>query len=256
LLAAFAVGADLFGVDATLQLTRVMGSSLARIADAAVSGFLLNVEGPLVEEHSRPAELARASFEATEILQSLPDVFAPIFLHHAALATMRTRMTRDAALTYADFRLSVCFLDLVDYTAWSRGLSTADLARAVNDFEEKANDLIIEHGAHIVKNIGDAVMFVAVDAATACDVALSLCEYVGRHRSLTQLRGAIASGSVLSRDGDYFGPTVNLAARAVKIAEPGQVVADAPIEGYTAEPVGARELRGFDEPVELFVISC
>ena len=171
LLTAFAIGVDLLGFDATLQFTRVMGSSLARIADAAVSGFLVNVEGPLVDEHSPPLRLAEASYEATAVLASLPQVFAPIFHRHALLATMRSRMSRDATGGYAEFRLSVGFLDLVDYTSWSRGLPIADLARAVNDFEEKASDVVTERGARLVKNIGDAVMFVAFEPRVACEIA-------------------------------------------------------------------------------------
>ena len=65
----------------------------------------------------------------------------------------------------------------------------------------------------------------------------------------------MAAGSIMSRDGDYFGPTVNLAARAVKLAEPGEVVADRPVEGFAARPLGARSVRGFDDDVELYVIS-
>lgn len=255
LLTAFAIGVDLLGFDATLQFTRVMGSSLARIADAAVSGFLVNVEGPLVDEHSPPVALAEASYEATRILASLPDVFASIFHRHALLATMRSRMSRDATRGYAEFRLSVGFLDLVDYTSWSRGLPVADLARAVNDFEEKASDLVTERGARLVKNIGDAVMFVAFEPRVACEIALDLCAYVDEHTMLTRLRGAVATGPLLSRDGDYFGPTVNLAARIAKLAAPGRVVTDEPVEGLHATSLGPLDVRGFDEPVELFRIS-
>lgn len=254
LLQAFALGIDLLGFEAALQFTRVMGSSLARIADAAVSGFLFNVEGPLVDQHSTPVALARASYEASVVLASLPQVFAPIFFRHAELATIRSRTTR-AGASYAEFSLSVGFVDLVGYTAWSRDLSSVDLALAVNDFEEAASDAIVRHGARVVKNIGDAVMLIATDERVVTEVALELCQYVDEHPTLTRLRGAVASGALLSRDGDYFGPTVNLAARAVKVAEPGQVVADRAIPGFTSRSLGPREVRGIDDPVELFVIT-
>ena len=255
MLSAFALGVALLGFEGTLQFTRVMGSSLARIADAAVTGFLVNVEGPLVDEHTPPAALARASYEGTELLTSLPQIFGEIFRHHAALATMRTRATRDASRGYAEFTLSVGFLDLVGYTAWSRELSATDLARAVNDFEESSSDLVTERGARVVKNIGDAVMFVAVDPATACEIALDLRDFVDKHPVLTRVRGAVATGPLLSRDGDYFGPTVNLAARAVKLAPPGGVVVDRPVDGFTTEPMGPQSLRGIDDAVELYLLS-
>jgi class 3 adenylate cyclase len=255
LIAMFKVGVELLGFEGTLQFTRVMGSSLARIADAAISTFLINVEGPLVEEHKPPVELARASYEATEILAALPAIFEPIFLQHAAMATMRTRTTRDQARGYAEFRLSVGFVDLVDYTRWSSDLSVTELALAVNEFEEAASDLVTRHGARVVKTIGDAVMYVGADVPDVCAIALDLADFVDAHPTLTRLRGAVAAGSLMSRDGDYFGPTVNLAARAVKVADPGEVVADRPVEGFTARPLGPHTFRGFDEPVELFAIS-
>ena len=255
LLGAFALGSDLLGFDGALQFSRVMGSSLARIADAAVSGFLVNVEGPLVDHAARPVDLARASYEASEILASLAEIFRPIFLHHTELATMRSRMTRDESASYAEFRLTVAFLDLVDYTAWSRNLSVAELARAVNDFEEAASDRITRAGARVVKNIGDAVMLVAPQDETVCEIALDLRDFVDHHPTLTQLRGAVASGALLSRDGDYFGPTVNLAARAVKIAEPGEIVCDHAVAAFESRSIGSHRIRGIPDPVELFAIT-
>lgn len=254
-LGVFKVGIDLLGFDAALQLTRVMGSSMARIAEAAVSGFLVNVEGPLVLEHSRPVELARASYEATEILLSLPQVFAPMFVRHAALATMRTRMTRDKTGGFAELRLSIGFLDLVGFTAWSQDLPTDQLARAVNEFEQAASDRITDGGGRVIKMIGDAVMYATTEPVAAASAALDLCDFVEQHPVLTSLRGAIMSGAVLSRDGDYFGPTVNLTARAVKLAEPGHVLVDGPVEGFVTQSIGRQTLRGIDRDVELFVLS-
>ncbi|MEY2450882.1 MAG: hypothetical protein QOD92_456 [Acidimicrobiaceae bacterium] len=255
LLGVFKVGIDLLGFEAALQFTRVMGSSMARIAEAAVSGFLVNVEGPLVVERSKPVELARASYEGTEILVSLPQVFAPMFVRHAALATMRTRMTRDQAGGFAELRLSIGFLDLVGYTAWSQDLPTDRLALAVNEFEEAASDRITDGGGRVIKMIGDAVMYATAEPAAASSAALDLCDFVEQHPVLTRLRGAITSGVVLSRDGDYFGPTVNLAARAVKLAAPGHVLVDGPVEGFVTESIGHHALRGIDTTVELFVLS-
>ena len=61
------------------------------------------------------------------------------------------------------------------------------------------------------------------------------------------------SGDVLLRDGDAFGPVVNLAAPAVKEAGPGELVASpefAVAAGADTEPLGACELKGLGGPVE------
>jgi class 3 adenylate cyclase len=58
----------------------------------------------------------------------------------------------------------------------------------------------------------------------------------------------------MMRDGDVFGPVVNLAARAVKLAPAGEVIAPAAVAadaGIRAEPLGQYRLEGFDDDVEL-----
>jgi adenylate cyclase len=112
-----------------------------------------------------------------------------------------------------------------------------------------------------VKRIGDAVMFVADDAATACGAAARILELVAAHPQLHGARAAVATGEVLPRDGDYFGPAVNLAARAVPIAEPGAIVttsevaAALPIDAWDTRGIGAHTLKGFDDAVALFVVT-
>jgi class 3 adenylate cyclase len=199
-------------------------------------------------------EHAKASVDASEKLTAVPLIFGPLFLRQLEVAVERTRATQNFG-NLDTFRLSVGFLDLVGYTEWSRGLTTSALAAAVNDFEGEANDRINVRGARMVKSIGDAVMFVARDAATACEIATDMCAFVDAHPMLTRLRGAVATGDVIGRDGDYVGPTVNLAARLVKEAEPGTIVSDVAVPGRSCVALGTRVLRGIDEPVELWRLS-
>ena len=259
LLVAFAIGSELFGYDAVLQITRVLGASLARIADAAIGTFLVNVQRPWAEEGERPVALARANVDAAKLLSNLLVALTPMFQRHVEAALMQTRMTREKHL-FDVFRLTVGFVDLVGFTSWSQQLSSDELAAALNEFERVAGDVVTRHGARVVKNIGDAVMFIALDPVAACEVALELCGWVGAHPVLTELRGAVGIGDVLSRDGDYYGPVVNIAARAVKEAEPGGVVVTADVAkavdaSFTTTALGEPELRGVAERVALFAIS-
>ena len=75
-------------------------------------------------------------------------------------------------------------------------------------------------------------------------------------------RATVAFGDLLVRDGDYFGPVVNLAARATKLAPPGGVVATEdtraaalPAGALAFDAMPARSLKGFDEPVRLYTIA-
>ena len=108
-----------------------------------------------------------------------------------------------------------------------------------------------------MKTIGDEVMFVAGAAGDAVDIARTLvCD-----DALPALRIGLAAGEVVTRDGDLYGPVVNLAARLVATAAPEQIVVDAETvrrlgNGVAARSLGTHRLEGFDEPVEVFALDA
>jgi class 3 adenylate cyclase len=102
--------------------------------------------------------------------------------------------------------------------------------------------------------IGDEALYIAGDERTASKIALDLTAQLAEHPRVPTVRAGIASGDVLLRDGDVFGPIVNLAARAVKLAGPSEVVgapAVAAAAGLRAESLGSQSLKGFDCGIEL-----
>jgi len=75
-----------------------------------------------------------------------------------------------------------------------------------------------------VKMIGDEVMFVTDEATSGAMIAVTLAEVYGDDETMPDVRVGLAIGPVLAREGDYFGPTVNLASRIVNIAYAGSAV--------------------------------
>jgi adenylate cyclase len=157
------------------------------------------------------------------------------------------------------------FVDLVGSTAWAAGLTLQEHALALTGFETAAWDIASAHGGRIVKLIGDEAMFMAPSGTDTARIALELCRAVSADAALPEARGAAGYGTVGARDGDYFGPLVNLVARAVKLADPGWVVVtetvrhdldDSPDEGEPIEVVELRapELRGIAGQVRLFAL--
>jgi len=77
------------------------------------------------------------------------------------------------------------------------------------------------------------------------------------------LRIGLAAGPVLSRDGDYYGPVVNLASRLTEAAAPGEVLVPAALreESHPAADSGVRFVdRGIRQlrsigPVEVFAVE-
>jgi class 3 adenylate cyclase len=106
----------------------------------------------------------------------------------------------------------------------------------------------------VVKLIGDEVLYTASDEASACTIALNLATTFTDRPIVPAVRAGVAGGDVLLRDGDVFGPVVNLAARAVKVAAAGEVVAPVAVAAAArirAQMLGRQQLKGFDDDVEL-----
>jgi len=133
---------------------------------------------------------------------------------------------------------TVGFVDLVGYTALSQQLDADDLAGLVSRFEELAYDTVAEHGGRVVKMIGDEVMYVADDPLAAVEVALQLATRGDGDDMLPMARAALAYGPLLAREGDYYGPVVNLASRSVGVARPGSVIGSAELRNAIGDAGG------------------
>lgn len=257
----FALGVSVLGEEVTLQFTRVLGNAASGIAEAALATFAVNRSLPLLAGGGTSADIAKAGADATVALLGVAPVVDALLREHFDAASNGRFAGEDRSPTV---RVAIAFVDLVDSTQLTQALDGAELARALGDFERVASEAVVRSGGRVVKRIGDAVMFVASDAAAACDAALAIVNAVGAHATLTAARAAIAFGDVLPRDGDYFGTAVNLAARAVPFAPPGTVVVDDAVRaavtasGSRLAPaaLGEHELKGFDEPVALFEVSA
>jgi class 3 adenylate cyclase len=115
--------------------------------------------------------------------------------------------------------------------------------------------LVTGAGGRVVKLIGDEAMFVIEDSSAACDVAVHFVE-----TSPQPVRVGLAHGTVVALYGDYYGETVNLAARLVGAAEASTVVVSDAVrqkaaDGFAFTALPERELKGFDEPVLFYRAS-
>ncbi len=272
----------LFGEPVAMELMRVVGGALARIAEAALSAYVVNVAAPLRhlaasssdanEHHASTGRAPKVDVDLTtaraftEVAAALPDLgrsLDTLLRHHLDAAMQQLAVTQHGSIDSDVVSLTVGFVDLVGSTAWARALPVHDLAAALSRFAALANEVASNRGARVVKLIGDEVMFVAGNAADACTIAIELVEGCGSDAELPPLRGGIATGEVVARDGDYHGAIVHLASRIVKEAEPYTVVVDRATARSAGRgdhrlafrTAGARVLRGFDEPVELVGVS-
>jgi adenylate cyclase len=207
--------------DIALQMARVIGSSLDRIAAAQVDALMARLAS--IDDADDPDEVER-TIHLAELMPSILE-----FVWRRQLAAAARRRLLRAAVPGEAPPVCVGFADLVGFTAQTQQLDQSELARVVGRFEAIAYDVVAGHGGRVVKTIGDEVMFLTDDAGVAAEVALDLARRYREDPELSDVRVGLALGPVLERDGDVFGHTVNLANRIVTVAYPGSVVVSAEV---------------------------
>ncbi len=239
------------------ELLRVLGSSLTRVAEAAVAVYVQTVEPELESAEVDTAEVATKMAAVTATALRLGDSMGAIFSHHMRDAVLRQRAAQSGVSDRSLHRLAVGFIDLVGFTPLSLRTSPARLLGLISQFEAKAFEVASGHNGRIVKHIGDEVMFVADDASAGCAIAHDI---TAAYSEDIEPRGGVAFGEVITRHGDYYGTVVNLASRLAELAVPGEVLVNEAVVSSTGNrfafrPAGRRLLKGFDEPLEVFSLD-
>jgi class 3 adenylate cyclase len=253
MLATAAAMVSALGLEATLGMARVMGASLARIGDAASTAVRGRLPSMSVAVSGSELTTARAFAEIAASVPHLGHTLDVLFRHHLEAARMHFERTESwDVVGQGGIRVAVGFADLCGFTGLSQRLTMDGLSQLLTRFEEIAADVVADHSGRLVKFLGDAVMYVTTDAVSAVAVAEELVD-AAEQRGL-KARAGVTVGTALALDGDYFGPVVNLAARLVAVAEPGQVLASEAVverlgDRRTTIPLGPQRLRGFDDPV-------
>ena len=206
--------------DLALQMARVIGSSMNRVAVAQVEAVEAQVAADRANATGGQAGV-EAALQAAEVLPLMPQIMELVWRRHLGAAARR-RIVRATA----DEGEIVCvgFADLVGFTAQTQELPEHQLAEVVGQFETIAFDLTYAHGGRVVKMIGDEVMFMTDTVASGAELALDMAHTYREDEHLSDVRVGLASGRVLERDGDIYGSVVNLASRIVNVAFPGAVV--------------------------------
>jgi len=271
LMSAFEQGAVLMGEDAILAFTRVLGAAATTIAEAAVALFYAEL-GPGTDRAGSD-ELARArmSEAATLAFTTVPEVLSHLVLvqfdraaHRAVLARGWSAPSEQAsgeATAGPSELVALGFVDLVGSTPWAEGLSLRDHSLALSRFESAAWSSAVLGGGRVVKMIGDEVFFTAPSVDAACRIGIEVCQSVAADSLLPPARGAVGHGPVTPREGDYFGPLVNLVSRLVKAAAPGTLVvtedaaAALPADPWALQELDQHALQGMDGPVRAFAVT-
>jgi adenylate cyclase len=247
----------LLGDEATLQLARVTGNAITRLAETLVGVFRLRVELPRRAAGSPYIDVVREYSELTETM--LPNFVATLdaVLRRQIVAVAERMWSTDAEQSVVTVQRTVGFVDLVDYTTTAASLSLRELSDVLVEFDVRTSEIVARGHGQIVKTIGDEVMFVTEEAADACRIALDLIAASGE--ALPPVRVGLATGEMASVFGDLYGPDVNLAARLVGAAQPSTAVVSARVQaaasGFTFDLLPPLTLKGFAEPMTAFRVG-
>ncbi|WP_084152273.1 adenylate/guanylate cyclase domain-containing protein [Nocardioides halotolerans] len=256
------VDSGLIDFDLAVHLTRAVGQTMARLSDWEVSALLTRVL-ELAREQSGDSDSGAGDQLAIglRMIDEFSEPFEKLLLYvwrrHLAAAVARIEALGAREEDLHTTRLTVGFADIVQFTALSNELSEERIGDLVELFEARCADVVASRRGRVIKSIGDSVLFVHEDPIAAYEIAEGVIAVIGRDSRMPDVRVGLASGLVVLRLGDVFGPPVNMAARLTAVARRNRVIVDAATAGMLPEDqfetrrLPARPVRGFGlvEPV-------
>jgi adenylate cyclase len=238
--------------ETAVRLTRAVGHTMARLADWQVSTI-----SEIVEKLEQTGEGTGSRLTtALEVIRAVEPTFEDLLMYawrrHLAAAVSRVEALGAKDSDLHTVTVTVGFADLVSFTELANGIDEDDLADVVEVFESACSDLIAARGGRVIKTLGDSVLFIAETAVGGVDIACDIVERVGGDRDLPDVHVGLATGPVVMRLGDVFGPPVNMASRLTGVARRNRVICDdttaavvRELPGYRTRPMTERPIRGF-----------
>ncbi len=250
------VAADVVDLDTAVRLTRAVGQTMAKLADWQVGTLSSRVEELESGSEATGSRIGSALRLTDAVTPPFEHLLIYAWRRHLAAAVGRVEALGANDEDLHTVEVAVGFADLVAFTALSNQLGEDRIGDLVEVFESRCADVVAAHSGRVVKTLGDSVLFIVEDAPCAMDVGLSIVSVIGGDPQLPDVRVGIATGSVVLRLGDVYGPPVNLASRLTAVARRNRLLTDprtAALLGdeFVTQALPARPLRGFGvvEPV-------
>jgi adenylate cyclase len=219
--------------DFEIGMARALGQTMSRLAEW---------QAHHIAERMRGAE----NPDLSQMLQAVQRVQILVWRRHLAAALQNALSANEGE----NRTLTVGFVDIVGYTSLSRKIGMDELDELLESFETNAFEVVTSRGGHVVKTLGDAVMFTTENPVAGAEIALAL-QQLSAEQALPPLRVGVALGTVLTRLGDVFGEPVNIAARLTSSARPGTILTDTTFaaavqdDRFYFKSVGPLSVRGY-----------
>lgn len=236
--------------EAMVRVLRVYGEALSRIVEAETIVYSRYMEKPLRDAGEPSSEVMRLASEiGGRIVPLLEDALLAMYRRHQErvwvqnlIENIEDTLEAEGLAAKVDRPPAMCFLDLTGYTTITEEEGdemAAHLAARVGDL---VHERAVRYGGRAVKWLGDGVMLFFSQPARGVLAALETVAEL-ESAGLPAAHVGIDAGPVVQQDGDYFGRTVNLAARVSARAGPGEVLVTSAVVESAADEEGIR----FDE---------
>jgi adenylate cyclase len=257
---------DLADKDDLSRFARLYGGSIQRLVTAGLQFFDRAVRQRVdTFDHLTNDEKDRLTYEKGAGFSEMAQTLVPwlqrrhrerVVLDYLVDRTENWLEEREIAPRPPRQPPAIAFLDLTGYTALAEERGDQAAAEVASELAGVVQDAARTHGGRPVKWLGDGVMFHFDDPGGAIRSGLDLVEQTENAISVPARIG-INAGAVVVQEGDYFGRTVNVAARIADYAGPRDVLVSeearqgAEVSGVDFELVGDVALKGVSRPVRL-----
>jgi adenylate cyclase len=255
-----------FRPQAIERALRVYGDSLRRVAEAEAEWWRSEVQERLLADGGSATGIAEQAREISPRLSDASDR-ALMAIYHAQQTHVWTTNIVDGvatALEEAGLHLredksppAMCFLDVTGYTQLTQERGDAAAAALAEQLSRIVQRISVQHGGRPVKWLGDGVMFHFPDPGSGVVAAIEMVESLAA-AGLPPAHVGLHAGPVIVQEGDFYGQTVNLAARIGEYARPGEVLVSGSVRERADasrvdfQPVGEVGLKGVSGLVELY----
>ena len=253
--------------EALLQLVRVFADALGRVAESESRLFHYYVHERLRSEGLEGDELNAATGAVSDSILGLVEPTIMYFHRKAFERALRddfvlhlTEATTPPGRVAGELTATILFVDLAGFSSLTQSMGDVVAAEVVERFSALVRAAAARHRGKVVKQIGDEFMLAFTAPADAVEFGLRIDDSANEEAHFPGLRIGAHHGSMLYREGDYIGTTVNIAARVTAVASRHEfLVTEAlRLEAELATDVeltslGPHTLKGISGEVELYL---
>ena len=250
------------------QTLRVAGDGVRRVAETEADWWRSDILGTLIRQGVPMEEIGtRTEAFATEIDPLTDEALLALYHGQQGHAWLRNIfdgfeiVLDQAGVRQRSQRLpAISFIDVTGYSRLTEERGDASAAEVAARVARLVQRVSADHGGRTVKWLGDGLMVYHPEIAGAVEAALHIRDEIGLEQ-LPPAHIGVHAGPVIFLEGDYFGRTVNTAARIATHAEAGQILASEAVAaatrgnaGVAFDPIGPVDLKGLFEPLALYAV--